>query len=337
MSARYVYVYSMVDDPARVGSVGPLHAEYWHSLDLASYAGGPFADRSGGLITFVAEGPAGADAAVAGDPFVREGLLTRYSLHEWEPVDLSGQALRPTSRPVHPAVTAADEEEHTDSLPIPLQLQMIGMEQWSLLSTRSLTWTESFNRAGMFLATLSAAIIGLALAAQATSFERSFLWFALVVLAVVMFLGLATFSRLVAVNSEDALWVQGLNRLRHACLELAPGMERYFVAASHDDEVGVLMTLGAAPNVRGLYHHVFVTTPAVVGIIDAVLAASLAATIALLAGLATEWSVAVALAVFLAVVVTLAGYQLRSFDDWPQRRPPHLPTPASVQQEGGEP
>ena len=81
----------------------------------------------------------------------------------------------------------------------------------------------------------------------------------------------------------------------------------------------------------------FVTTPAVVGIINSVLAASLAATIALLAGLATEWSVAIAIAAFLAVAVTLAAYQLRSFQDWRRRRPAHFPTPASVQHEGAEP
>lgn len=335
MSARYVYVYSMVDDPARVRSVGPLHAGYWHGLDLAGYRGGPFADRSGGLITFVAEGSAEADGAVAGDPFVREGLLTSYSLNEWEPVGPSDRLRRPTFGSGHADLVAAKEDEQGDVVPIPLLLQVIGMEQSSLLSTRSLTWTESFSRAAMFLATLSAAIIGLALAAQATSFERSFLWFALVVLAVVLFLGLATFLRLVAVNSEDALWVQGLNRLRHACLELAPGMECYFVAATHDDESGVLRTFGAAPSVRGLYHHVFVTTPAVVGVIDGVLAGSLAATIAMLARLATAWSVAVGLAVFVVVTVALTAYQLRSFGN--HRQPARFPTPVSVHAEGVEP
>jgi uncharacterized protein YciI len=50
-----------------------------------TYQGGPFADRSGGLITFVVDEPARAEAAVAGDPFVQEGLLERYWLKEWEP------------------------------------------------------------------------------------------------------------------------------------------------------------------------------------------------------------------------------------------------------------
>jgi hypothetical protein len=322
MTACFVYVYTMAGDPGRIWTVAPLHTAYWHRLSLAGYRGGPFADRSGGLITFVADDRAGAEAAVAGDPFVREGLLERHSLDEWQPVESSAE------------MSSSDGE---DTLPAALQLQVIGMEQWSLLSTRSLTWTESFSRASMFLATLSGAIVGLALAAQATSFGRGFLWFAVVVLAVVLFLGIATFARLVSVNTEDVLWVQGLNRLRHACLELAPGMQRYFVAASHDDQAGVLRTLGAAPNVRGLYHHVFVTTPAVIGVIDAVLAACLVATLGLLAGVASEWSIATAVATFLALVVALAAYELRSFADAGHVHAARFPTPTVVQPDGGEP
>jgi uncharacterized protein YciI len=325
MSARFVYVYSMADDPAAVRRVAPRHADYWQGLHLADYAGGPFGDRSGGLITFSADDGAQAEAVVAGDPFVREGLLERHSLKGWEPAPSHGGAAEPWA-PV-PGPQAESE------LPVALQLQLIGTEQWALLSTRSLTWTESFSRASMFLATLSGAIVGLALAAQATSFGRGFLWFALVVLLVVLFVGIATFARLVAVNSEDILWVQGLNRLRHACLELAPSMERYFVAASSDDEPGVLRTLGAAPDVRGLYHHVFVTTPAVVGLIDAVLGASLAATAGLLAGLPEDWSIAIALVTFATIAVALTTYQLRSFHAGAVHSV-RFPTTAPLQAEG---
>jgi uncharacterized protein YciI len=85
MSARFAYFYFMVDDPTRVRNVAPEHTEHWHSLNLAEYHGGPFADRSGGLITFVVDDPADADAAVDTDPFVREGLLQRYWLRAWQP------------------------------------------------------------------------------------------------------------------------------------------------------------------------------------------------------------------------------------------------------------
>jgi uncharacterized protein YciI len=98
MSARFVYLYFMADDPARVRSVAPSHAEHWHGLNLNEYRGGPFADRTGGLITFVIDELAHAEAAVAGDPFVREGLLERYWLREWQPTDSDSPT--PTTLPV---------------------------------------------------------------------------------------------------------------------------------------------------------------------------------------------------------------------------------------------
>jgi uncharacterized protein YciI len=84
--ARFAYVYFMTDDPVRVRSAAPKHTEHWHSLDLSGYTGGPFTDRSGGLITFLVDEPAQAEEAVANDPFVREGLIERSWLKQWEPV-----------------------------------------------------------------------------------------------------------------------------------------------------------------------------------------------------------------------------------------------------------
>ena len=60
-----------------------MHAAYWRELALNDYLGGPFGDRSGGLITFSAESMAEAQRLVAGDPFVREGLIARHWVKEW--------------------------------------------------------------------------------------------------------------------------------------------------------------------------------------------------------------------------------------------------------------
>jgi uncharacterized protein len=86
MSTRFAYVYFMAGDPTRVRNAAPSHTEHWQRLRLREYRGGPFADRTGGLITFVVDEPAQAASAVARDPFVREGLLERYWLKEWESV-----------------------------------------------------------------------------------------------------------------------------------------------------------------------------------------------------------------------------------------------------------
>jgi hypothetical protein len=80
---RFLYLYLMKRAPDRVRAAAPKHAAYWRELELDSYLGGPFADRSGGLITFQTQSAAEAEALVANDPFLREGLLERHWLKQW--------------------------------------------------------------------------------------------------------------------------------------------------------------------------------------------------------------------------------------------------------------
>jgi uncharacterized protein YciI len=84
----------MKPDPGRVRVVAPRHAAYWADLALEGYQGGPFADRTGGLITFEAESPTRADALVAADPFARHDLLAQSWIKEWI-VDSERRALTP--------------------------------------------------------------------------------------------------------------------------------------------------------------------------------------------------------------------------------------------------
>src|SRR3984893_2867606 len=87
------------------------------------------------------------------------------------------------------------------------RLQILSTEHWSLLATRSLTYTESFSRVSMFLAVLSGAVIALALLAQVGSLHRTFSIAPILILSVVLFVGAATVGRLTALNREDAHWV----------------------------------------------------------------------------------------------------------------------------------
>jgi hypothetical protein len=68
MSAQCAYFYFMRNDADRVGATAPHHAAHWRELGMDDYAGGPFEDRSGGLITFRAESDDQADSAVALTP-----------------------------------------------------------------------------------------------------------------------------------------------------------------------------------------------------------------------------------------------------------------------------
>jgi uncharacterized protein YciI len=80
---RFLYFYLMRGEPDRVRGIAPEHAAYWHALELRDYLGGPFADRSGGLITFEIPSAEDAERLVAGDPFVQEDLLERRWVQEW--------------------------------------------------------------------------------------------------------------------------------------------------------------------------------------------------------------------------------------------------------------
>ena len=82
---RFLYFYLMKDAPDRVRAAAPKHAAYWRELKLDGYLGGPFADRSGGLVTFQADSAAQAEALVANDPFLREELLERHWVKQWLP------------------------------------------------------------------------------------------------------------------------------------------------------------------------------------------------------------------------------------------------------------
>ena len=80
---RFVHVYTMKPEPDRVRTVAPRHAAYWDGLELREYLGGPFDDRSGGLISFETDSREDAEAFIAADPFVREDLLESSRIEGW--------------------------------------------------------------------------------------------------------------------------------------------------------------------------------------------------------------------------------------------------------------
>lgn len=157
-----------------------------------------------------------------------------------------------------------------DTTPVSVRLQILTAEHGSLLTTRSLAWGESFSRAGMFLTTLSGAIVALALVAQATAFGDGFVLTALVILPVVLFVGIGTAVRLGVSNRHDALCVLGMNRIRGAYLELAPDMARYLVMSANDDAPGMGVTMGIPPGGPTAI-HILGATPLLVGVVNSVL------------------------------------------------------------------
>ena len=81
---RFAYGYVMADKTERVREIAPVHAAYWKAASLDHYLGGPFSDRTGGLITFDIETQDLAEQLASGDPFRRAGLLDSHWLKEWD-------------------------------------------------------------------------------------------------------------------------------------------------------------------------------------------------------------------------------------------------------------
>ena len=212
----------------------------------------------------------------------------------------------------------------------PQAAQILGTEHWSLLAARSLIWNEAMSRATVFLTVLSASIIALALLADATGFGAQTATLALVLLPVVFLLGIAAYARLVQINTEEFQLVLAMNRLRHAYLEIEPGLERYLSTGHHDDEQGVIASyLLDRPSRQWLWVHFLVNTPTIVATVDAALAAAIVVLVLQVAEASRATAVAGGGLAFLAVWGVLFRLQLLSLR--PLRgTPPRFPSSADL-------
>ena len=151
-----------------------------------------------------------------------------------------------------------------------------------------------------------------------------------------MFVGLATLGRIWSASAEEFRAIQGMNRLRHAYLEMVPTLGPYFVTSSHDDLPGLLSMYGpdrgaappqARPSIANNVAHGLTTTPGMIGTITAAVGGAFAAAVALLLGASTALGIIVGFAAFAVMTVTflMAGY--RQFLLLERRIDARFPTP----------
>lgn len=86
MSKRFAWFYLFNIEPPLIEETVPLHVEYWKPFKSERYLGGPFEDRSGGLIIFEASSIEEAKGIAMKDPFNIHGLLGDRWIKEWIPV-----------------------------------------------------------------------------------------------------------------------------------------------------------------------------------------------------------------------------------------------------------
>jgi hypothetical protein len=234
---------------------------------------------------------------------------------------------RPSLPPEHgaipPPTTHAGSSAAT-GLDDPRALQILSTEHWSLLAARSLIWTESFARAALFLSLLSASVVALSLIGTES---EDFLTFALILLPVTLFAGIATFFRLDDANREEALWMAAMNRIRHAYVTIVPAVADRLTAGYTDDPMGIGRSYGLGGDVRYTIFHFFVTMPGMIAVVDAVIAAVIASAALSKIGYRGMEVGGVALIAGLVTAILLGLRSQRAFNGFVTHFQPRFPDP----------
>lgn len=207
----------------------------------------------------------------------------------------------------------------------PRLLSVLTTEHSALQSSRFATISDSSSRASLYLGALSGALVALSLLGSATKLGPAFVVAALVLAPTLVFLGHATFVRVLESAIEDTLYGRGINRIRHYYLEVAPQLRPYLIQSDRDDMRGVMFNMGLAPETR---NQMVFTTASTVGTINSVLAGAFVGGLLISlwprAGLAGAFIVAVLVAGLCAVAYT--RMQRRAWFAFGARVPPQFPT-----------
>jgi hypothetical protein len=212
----------------------------------------------------------------------------------------------------------------------PAKLQILATEHWSLLATRTLTYSESLSRVTIFLSILSGAVIALALVAQVSRFGPAFIAIAIPVLSVVVVTGISTIGRLMQLNGDDYRWVIGMNRLRRAYMDLYPELEPYFTTGGYDDLPGALQTIGYTLSTGrrvGSVLHTIQTLPGMLSVIVASVVGAIGALAALAIGLPSLGVVLVAAGAFVIAMISLTFWGRRGLRRSDPSLEPRFPSP----------
>src|SRR5688572_10096875 len=130
-------------------------------------------------------------------------------------------------------------------VPLSVRAQLLATEHWSLLATRSQTWGEVMSRIMAQFTFTSAVLVVLALVVQN---DGPFRPLALGLGGAVLLTGTLTSMRVHYASHEDAQLVRGMNRLRHAYVDIDPVVADYLVAGHTDDLTGINQTYTMGPS-----------------------------------------------------------------------------------------
>ena len=170
-------------------------------------------------------------------------------------------------------------EAQSAQVAMPVRVQLLATEHWSLLATRGMTWSEVMSRITVHLTVSSAALVVLALVTQAAGFGVAFHVLSIGLTSAILALGTLTGVRVHNASREDAAIVVGMNRLRAAYVAMDPGVAEFLVTSQYDDQAGLMATYTMGMR-RSTISHVMGSTSMFINIVNAMVAGTLGALIA---------------------------------------------------------
>jgi hypothetical protein len=224
--------------------------------------------------------------------------------------------------------TARPEPAVVDGTDLERCFEVLSAEYNTLMAALSAAWSASLNRTSLFLGVVSAAGVAFGISSQGGIDSSTFRAVAFLVLLLTLFLGIATFIRLVEVQREAMVYITGMNRIRHFFAEFAPAARPLFVLPTHDDESALYRSIGTGmhwrrPRFRLL--NLTVQTQGIVGVITAVIAGGCGGLAGSAAGPALGWTLAAA-GFVLTLCLLFLGWH-RSLAELRARLVPMYPTP----------
>jgi hypothetical protein len=161
--------------------------------------------------------------------------------------------------------------------------QFLTTEHWSLLATRSQTWSEVMGRITTHFTFASASLVVLALTVQVSGVDAAFRVLAIGLGIAVLATGSLTSLRVRNASEEDLMLVEGMNRLRGAYVEMDPSVANYLITGWTDNEEGIARTYSMGVH-RTRRSQFLASAFVFVGTVNTVVAAGLGAVLANSAG-----------------------------------------------------
>jgi hypothetical protein len=177
--------------------------------------------------------------------------------------EASGAGVEPIS--ARPPLTSMSDEQTARAI------QILTTEHFTLQGARANTVSETNGRIAIFLGMVSSTLIALAFVGQISSMGLAFQVFTLILLPTLLFLGVATFGRVLESSIEDYFYLGGINRIHHFYAEVVPEVRTYFVLSPNDDWRGRMRSMGVVPT----RWQILLTGTAVVGVINSIIAGTL--------------------------------------------------------------